>query len=854
MVIYIKSYIDIVNKQIKVNKKRNLLTIVSIVLSMILFTTIGYVISYSKEINIIEAKKDRGDYDAILTNVSAKEAYDIKNNFLTEKVGFLKEVYNENILIEDKEKEVHIYGLDEESLKYIFKPTINLIKGKMPKNSHEIILNTIGSEKLKKGLNDNIALGNKEYIVVGIYDKKDYTNIYNIEGITYFDEGSINMDHNIGVAFSVKSKFNRFKTIERIIKDIGIEESKQNSSLIINEMLLYYYGENTYSNMNRSYEILIQEGSIYLLILIFTTLLIYGSINGSINERIKQFSILRCIGATKGKIKFILVKESIVLFIYSLIPGIIISHGVSYILITKFLSKLVSTSKVDIIFKVKTDIIIMVCILTMISISLATMIPILKMSNISPIEGFRNDYTKKNLGKTVNSKLIKAIFGYNGELAYKNIRFNNRNFIISTMASIILLTIFICFSGYNIYFDKIHKTQRQMSSDFTIDVSISGKVTKENVLSKVNMFKEDITNFQVSSNIFSSMVYSTTGMFSNVRLNKWIDSIDKNKHFQDRNVTVNGSDYVYSNNVNLIILDNESLKKLLPNVDDESLSLNDFNDNGVLIVNRILLKNYINVASEKLFDLKKGDKFNFKCENGKEFEFKYIGSIDGDKIINSDRYGVSNITTLIVNEDFYYNNISKLTFNDDYGEYLFPNFITIDIDLKDDVNKSEAAQMIRNYSQNIESYFIDNELNINNYEKSTKAMSITIYIIMLLIIIVGSINIINNKIININMRKEEIGTLLAIGISKKRLNKILLLEGIVQWGISSVISLILSYVILKVMGDMLYYSFEISVKVFPVWAIVLGVVFLFIINFISTYIPVRKLKYSDTIELIRNKE
>ena len=813
---------------------------------------VGYIISYSKEIAILESKQNSGDYHAILNNMTIKEATDIKNNFLIDKVGYFKEIYNEKLLIGENEKEIHIYELDEESLSCIFKPTINLVKGREPKSSNEIILNTLGSDNLKKGVNDNIILGNKQYTVVGIYDKKEYINTYNIEGIVYFDEKIINEAENMNVAFSVKSEFNRFETIKRIIKDMGIEESKQDNNLTINEMLLYEYGENTYSNRYRSYEVLIQEYSIYLLILLFTTLLIYGAINASINERIKQFSILRCIGATKIKIKFILIKESVLLFIYSLIPGIIISNSISCILSKIFLSKFIDTSKIDIPFKININVIIMVCVFTMISIFLATIIPILKLGNISPIEGFRNNNVKKIRGKIANSKLIKGIFGYNGKLAYRNIRFNNKNFLILTMASIILLTVFICFSGYNIYLKNIHKAQRQMSSDFTIDIPINAKMINEDIISRVNMLKEDIVNFNVSSNVFSSITYRTAGRFSNVKLNKFIASIDGDNNFGEKNEIINESEYIYSNNINFLILDDELLKKLLPNIkSDEGLSLMDFDGNGVLIINRILLKNNINVESEEVFDLKRGDKFNLKCENEEELEFKYLGSIDGDKIINWNRYGASNITTLIINEDFYYNNIFKILSND---EYLYPTFIAIDIELRDDVNKAVAMEMIKNYSQNIEGYFINNEININNYERSTKAMSTTIYIIMILIIVVGSANIIHNKIISINMRKEEIGVLLAIGVSKKRLNKILLLEGIVQWGISSVISLVLSYVILKVMGEMLYYSFEISVKVFPVWAIVLGVVFLFVINFISTYIPVRKLKYSDTIELIRNKE
>ena len=91
-------------------------------------------------------------------------------------------------------------------------------------------------------------------------------------------------------------------------------------------------------------------------------------------------------------------------------------------------------------------------------------------------------------------------------------------------------------------------------------------------------------------------------------------------------------------------------------------------------------------------------------------------------------------------------------------------------------------------------------------------------------------------------------------MTKKRLRKILMLEGIIQWIIASSISLGLSFVILKIINEIIYYTSEVEITNMPIEAMLFGVSVLLIINILASYLPIRKLKTMDTTKLIRNNE
>lgn len=850
----IKRYSYIVNKQFKVNKKRNISTIIGIILSIILFTTIGYIKSYYNDINILDAKDKQGNYEAVFANISKEEGNKLENNILVNKVGFYDEVYSSTININGKDKYIYVYSGDEVFIKDLVSPVLDIISGRLPKNSNEIIIDDIGKDLLNKNIGDNVTFKGKRYKIVGFYNKKQFRRGESIDFVTYLNKE--NIKDKVNAAFTVKVNKNKEKVIKKIGEDLGVykDSDKENNQLFFNELLLY-----NYENANINSLVLL-----YGITLILTVLLIYGSINVSIKERIEQFSILRCIGATPSKIRLFLLKESILLTIFSLVPGIILGQFLCYFISGVILEKVIKINNHGISYKFYGGLILTVVILTIINITIATIIPIIKIGRISPIEGLRTGGVIEKGVKSRRSKIVKKIFGYNGELAYKNIRANNKTFIITTAVSIIILTTFIVFTGYNKTILEGYKEDNKYTTD--ISLNIFHELKGEDIFNEVNKYKNEIENFNIFNEVFSKVYSFTSGIFNDVQLNKGVKI--KENNFYKGETNIEGEKSVYSDNINIIIMDDNTLKELIRLNNNLDVDVESFKENGVLIADRLVMKNYITPVREPLFNLKKGDEFTLDIKNSKDYKgnesikedidyikknskevkLKYLGSIDGSTEFSGRNFGSNMYTTLIVSKDFYNNN-----------KDLFKGIIKIrDLDFsmnfKEGIDRLEAIEIMEDYSSKVEGLLIDNNESNKIIKDDIMISSSIVYIIMILIIIVGSVNIINNKNINIKLRGKEIGTLLALGISKKRLKKILILEGVVQWFIASIISVTLSYLILSILYNILYMTEQIDRGIIPVIAMIFGVLVLFIINILGGYLSIRKLKYINTIDLIKNNE
>ncbi|HBI94272.1 MAG TPA: ABC transporter permease [Terrisporobacter glycolicus] len=859
----IKRYEHIVNKQFKVNKKRNLSTISGIILSIILFTIVSYIQTYYKDVNILDAKNRSGNYEAVLRDLSSEDIHNLKNNILVDKVGLYTEMYNSTIDIGDKEKNIKVYSVDNVILNEMFYPSIKVTKGRLPQDNKEIIIDNVGKYSLHKTVGDTLKLGKENYKIVGTYDKTNSKEPYTIEILTCFNEKK-NLK-NVNAVFNVASKNHKVKTIRKVVYDLGIDVE---SKLLLNNLLLYYYGEgspqdDSIFNDQKGVEIIL-----YLSIFILTVLMTYGSINISMKERIEQFFILRCIGAAPIKIRVLIIRESLFLAALSIIPGIVLGQLICFFISSVIFKKIFITT---IPYKIYPNVVGIVAFLSILSIVVSTIIPVIKIGRISPIEGIQNGGEINSTVKKRSAKIFNKILGYNGVLAYKNIRGNNRNFLITTITSITILTIFITFSGYSNTLLKEYNKEKNNAKDVSLEINLKYKDTYDDVFNELEKYKKEINDLGVTKDIFPQVEYCLSVIFENVQFNKYIKEKDYKNDIINKNVNINGKLCAYSDRIILLVMEDNLLKKVLTESQRKDLSLDDFKENGILISDTMLSKNFINVERVPLFNLNKNEKFTAKIQgktyeenykniytkskelinNGSNIKFKYLGSINIEEMLED--YGFSGMTTLITSKDFYTNN-KDLFVRNSREMPIESERIIFTMDLNENINREDGLRVIENYTNNIEGNYIDNKSKNLVVENNILVSSSMIYLVLFLTIIVGGLNLINNKYINIKLRSKEIGTLLAIGINKKNLKKIFMLEGIMQWFISTVISLFLSYTILIILHNILIYNGQITMMKMPILATIIGCVILLIINVLGSYLPIRKLEYTNTTELIRNKE
>lgn len=831
-------------------------------MSIILFSTIGYIQAYVNESNISRVEERTGKFEAVFKNLTLNEAEEIKNNVLVNNAGMYKDIVNISSEVSPNHyiSSFYLYAADEVFFKDLFYEVIKIENGRLPLNSDEIIISEVASISLKNKIGDSISVKGKSYKIVGIFVHNDFDAIESSGGLTLLDE-NVNKS-TINMAINTKSNKNKYRNIIRIANSINRKVDKYNYSddVVLNNQLLYRYDVNKYGLSNKA---TLQDMIINFAIVILSAFFIYGFINISIKERIEQFSILRCIGATPAKIRMLLIKESALLTLLSIIPGIILSIIVSFVIYYTFFAGILNISTKMIEFKIYPEVIIQVILFTVISIFISMIIPIIKVGYIDPIYGMKNgDGIRKRI-KVRKSKFIRKLFGYNGELAYKNIRGDNRYFLINTIISILLLSIFIIFVGFNTSSFEEYKRELEENMDLTIDIN-SGN-NSSNLIGEVNKYKKEIADIGNTKNVYSKIIYRIQGVFSDVKLNSNVKQISEKNVYGEESLKIDDKEYVYSNNILLLILDDEYIKNLIQEEDIDELYRN-----GVLIGNKNINSKQYGKVKGSLFNIKKGDRFKFtpskyQIINGKyklneneikelsksknSMELIYLGEIELNDIINGKRYGIENNTTLIVSQSFYLNN--KDVFN---SADLEVSNIDLTIELKDSLNREVQVRKIKNYSNLIGGFCTDNKKINIDYSIEMYIVTMIVYLILGLSMLIGGINIINNKSVYIKIRGKEIGILLAIGINKRRLKKILFLEDLIQWIISSVFSFTVSFISLHIIYNILTYTNNIDIKYIPLKEAIIGSIILLFINILGSYLSVRKIDFTKTTELIRNNE
>ncbi|MGG7148451.1 ABC transporter permease [Clostridium butyricum] len=844
-----KKYSYLVNKQFKINRKKNILTIVGIVTSILLFVCVKYLTNFMQEVNIESAKQSIGNYEVILKDINFNEVEKIRNNIKVDKCGIYQLDKTMDINIGDINKKLNIYSCDYTIIHELFDGNLKIEEGNFPKSSNEIALTFSAKSELNKKIGDIVNIDEKQYHIVGFYkDKED--SVYNtLTGISYFDNYNINEDVN--VAITVKNKKRILEDIKEIIKlsNINIEAKENLEKVNYNVRLIYSYGIDVYENIGILQQEKIIEISIDLTIFILTLLFIYGVIRASLQERIQEISVLRCIGATKNKIRYLLIKECMILSLISLIIGIVLGHILLWIIINIIFQKVIGINTYGVQFKPYYGVILNIIIVTFINIVIAMILPIIRAGKISPVEGSKaNNLQAKRLKKS-KSKIIRFIFGYKGEIAYKNIVANRKMFYFITTILTIILLIFNCFTGF--YLLNLKAYEYNMKNSYDIDSNYSNGFSLDNVnsletiLNRRNNLKNEFEDLKILDEIFTDIIVPATITIEDVVRNRQLSS-----NYQINNTIEDMGEVnkVKFNNAIILIYDKASINKIIPyieSVTNSNLEYKDFNENGFVVINsgyRNSKPPFIKNKNSQEVKLYLDEEYNVPIEAN------LLGFIDHDKLINSNRFGYYSNLTIIVSDDFYFANKKIM----DDLQSITRN-INFSMNLKENIDRDKALLISKELINKNGGTYFETKESLKEDKNTIYASAFLVYATLFFITIIGGLNIINTRYINIILRKKEFGTFLAIGIQKDDLRKIIILEGIVQWFISSSIGTVLSLIILKVINVMFSYSVG-EIHVIPFWIMIISILILLVINLLSSFLPYSKLKKLEINELIRNEE
>lgn len=841
---------DLTIKNLKLNKKRTIVTIVGIILSTALMVGIGLLFSSFQDYMIRETISYNGKYEAEYGDVSLDKLNSIDKKdfsyFYQKAIGFSKF---------DSANEYKPYLYISSVNKEYFNE-LHLISGRFAENDSELVIsnhiNTNGGasykigdiitlkygERVVEGVNTlanneyyeeetlNIV-GEKTYTIVGIVERSNFED-YSASGYSTFtlDMNDKDGTANVFVMFNNKKKI--IKQSEDLAKKLGY-----NNAISYNSTLLALYGESTYGNIMKSMITMIVI--MLSLVSIGCIVVIYNSFAISVMERKKEFGLLSSIGATKKQLSYTIFFEALIEGTIGIILGIggaYIGIGTVILIINNLIGDIL-VLKLNLVTNIMFIIIPVIFMILVIFIS--ALVPSRRAAKVSPIEAIRqNDDIKINKKKIKTGKLVNKLFGIEGEIALKNIKRNKKKYRVTIVSLFISIVLFISFSSYmNYTIDTASSVMGEVPYDYQIsyfgddnDIDALDKISE---IIKSNDVKEYVSYSASNLSIIGNYTYS----------DEYLDFY-KSAYGDDGIKALTNLKYQY---ISIYILDDISYNKY-----KELIGLD---KDSVILLNKFKGVSYGN---------NKRVNYDIPVINNGDINIKICNFDDNDEDVDTTKYCNKKIDNIFITnksfdliEEFSYMSDFKLIVN----KKLYDNISDSGTHYTQYNIISDNTDNIDKLTKELDKYDNVNYTNVKESMKQANNMILVVKILMYgfigLITLIGVTSVFNTISTSMALRKREFAVLRSIGLTRKGFNKILFFESLF-FGLKSLIyaipvSLGVTIIIHYALADMM----SINSIVIPWKAIIISIVSVFVIVLLTMMYSTSKIKKHNIIEQIREE-
>ncbi|MEW4150252.1 FtsX-like permease family protein [Bacillus thuringiensis] len=449
----IGNYKQLSRRYLKGNKKRTILTLIGIVLSVSLISTIGLFMNGTQISQIENTKKRQGySFHAVVLNYDESILKKIKYNPQIESLGLMSQ--GETVKV--GEAAVQMNFADDNALEFL---KYSIIKGRVPSNDREVAVDPWVLPFIKENIQigDSFELNEKKYKLVGFLSDSAYTQENKVGRVlTYKREFSAG-EGKILVGINSKANFN--EVLE------GIKTISGENNINISEKLIQLEKPGYNDSIMATLIITIS------IVVIATVVVIYNAFQISVVERTRQFGLLRSIGATRKQIRQIVLREATFLAVIAIPIGIICSLIALASLQFTF-SLLMENSKAVSIFYVDWNILLVSSIITLLSVIASSLYPAYFAGKISPLLAIssRLSIKKEQIKKQKNS-MVKKPLSIPLSMAMKNVKRNKNRYTITILSIIISSVLFITFSYLmSVAFASKSVDKLSVKSDITIKI------------------------------------------------------------------------------------------------------------------------------------------------------------------------------------------------------------------------------------------------------------------------------------------------------------------------------------------------------------------------------------------------
>lgn len=850
-------------KNLRLNKKRTLVTIIGIILSTALITGVATLVSSFRSTIIEYEKQHSGDYHYVFYNVPADDLKYIRNNRNLDEV-YLNEDLGYSLLNGGKNEDKPYLYLKAYSKGSIEKLGISLVDGRLPENDNEVVISShiksnggveykIGDEldlNLGERISDGESLGQgvalkdveneefvpkseKTYKIVGIIERPNLdVEPYTAPGYTVLTILSDKyVTNNLNVYVRYKDVKKHITTTAQII---GIDEQVMKritdpSNGMISESDTEAFGNAKYSfsendgllrwenlefNESTTNTLYAVSAVVIVIIIVTSVFCIKNSFEISITEKTRQYGMLASVGATSKQIKKNVLYEGLILGLIGIPVGILSGLVAIFILLKVISNILKDFLGIEFIYTTSFLAIAISIVLASITIYLSARKSAKKASKISPIEAIRNaDDIKIKAKKLRTPKIIKRLFGIGGDISYKNLKRNRKKYRTTVISIIVSVSIFIAMSAFVQYaFGATSVYYKNYDYNLVVNASESD----------INQLLEIAKNDTVKK-------YSITRqLMLDVSEKELTNHYTNEKKSADESIGVinpdNEKDYI-----TIFAVGKEEYMRFL---NKNGLKYEDVKDKVIL---KDSTKTYIDskktYSMYRVYDYKKGDYISASID-GKSIDLEIAAIVDSVPMGLQNDYYPNGM--LIVSDEFF----DKYKNKDDMSVSLYADSSNPS-ELEEFAKKSSAVK----YVENIETM-------VKEQSAMWLVISIFLYGFIAVISLIGVTNIFNTITTNMELRQKEFANLKSIGMTKKEFNRMIRLESVLYGGKALIIGIPigigLSYLLFKSFGIGYEMTYELPLK-----AIGISIIAVVVLIWVIMRFSLKKINKQNIIETIR---
>lgn len=840
----INSYKALSGKYLKDNKKRTILTIIGIILSVALITSICTFILTVQNSMIENSKRSMGAFHVAITNVSEDEINKIQTNINVNSLGVM---ISKNAVPFIKDKNIELNYLNEAAFKLM---NINLEEGQLPKSNNEVVI----ERWILRYFDEEVKVGDIIKIQDEDGDEKDYT----LSGIAKDDWQ--NQGEGISKAYLIKNDSN-VKDDSTVLVEIKDEADKQEvikevsnlvsskSEVVQNKDLLRLIGESSNADMNKSLFMIVFI--VIGIVVLATVVVIYNAFHISIAERMKQFGLLRAIGTTKKQIMNLVIREASIMIFIGIPLGVFFGIVAVYCIAFTFnkMSGLGEFSNLKVV--TSPFVLLLSSGIGAATIYVSAYLPARSAGKISPLMAISSQSLIKKEKRNRSGKFLGKVFKIDTAMALKNVKRNKRRFYITVLSMAISVTLFVTFMSFAKFSNNFSEKVTE-DNDIAFTIYDNGNTEKLDAIN--NKLIEELRNISGVGEVYKHYNFILTqGFVEDSAIPKEVRQWAAEN--RDEDLFKSKVDGKNKSKISVVFQAYEDNKLNVAKKYIKEGSIDNLKDGEVIIVRETTFFGDKRSLIAPMANLKVGDDIlisdveysdgqeNF---NSKELKTVKVAAImDVQPFSDLDYQGVLNVIG------------SKNTVKNiiEGNQQQMKNFKVTDVGIRiknesylDKIDKS--LKKIENTNAGIGYY---NKIESAKSEKAYKLqMSILLMGFIIVITLISAVNIVNTVTTNILLRNKEIAALKAIGMTRKQVRKMITFEGVLfgLYGgiIGSVAGTILAYILYNPMSNIRDFKFTL-----PWNSIIISIVAVIIMGYVSALIPLRRLSKQNIIDSIRGE-